>query len=250
LLGQVGFSYSVNDTLTIIKNTSASAVLGQFGSGAVTLNGQNFTIDTANGANNVALVRTATTWIWDGGGANDNWTTAGNWTANLNSPGNGDILHFAGILRLTPNNDNASLQLSQILFDSGAGAFVLGGNGVTLTAGIANNSSTLQTVNMPLTLAGNQSFNATVGQLAFGVAASINGAATLTLNGPNQITFSAALGRLVPLTGISATAPVAFNVPGSTSLNPTVTTTGDQNYGGQVTLAKGAVLVAANAVTP
>src|SRR5207302_1539971 len=89
-------------------------------------------------------------------------------------------------------------------------------------------------------------FSATSGQLVFGAAATINGAATLSLNGPNRITFGAALGGSAPLTAISATAPLTFNVSGSSSVIPTVTTTGDQNYGAPVTLGQGTVLKAVN----
>src|SRR5205814_1714923 len=118
--------------------------------------------DYANGGSkNLALIRASTAWIWDGLGGNDNWTTAANWTANLNSPGSGDTIHFAGSTRVTPFNDNGSVvQLNQILFDSGAGSFTLGGNALTLTGGIVNNSVVNQTINMPITVSGTPTFSA------------------------------------------------------------------------------------------
>src|SRR5215471_13358268 len=44
------------------------------------------------------------TLTWDGGGANDNWTTAANWVGDV-APNPGDDLVFAGTVRLTPNNN-------------------------------------------------------------------------------------------------------------------------------------------------
>ena len=155
---------------------------------SVTITGQTFTIDYANGAGstNVALVRAPTAWIWDGGGANDNWTTAANWTANAGSPGAGDIVHFAGSTRTTPNNNNtAGLQIGEIFFDAGAGSFTLGGMGVTLASGIVNNANSAEIVNMPIALGGDQTFNAAAGKLTFGTSATIDGSHILTLSGPD-----------------------------------------------------------------
>ena len=223
LNGQAGFAYNVGDVVTVIRNTPGSAVSGTFDPGAsVTLSSQKFTFDYINGgAHNVNLVRAGTVWIWDGGSATgNNWSDPANWSFNASHPGNGDVVHFAGITRLTPNNNLNGLSLSQIFFDAGSGAFTLGGNSLTLGSGIVNNSVNPQTINMPLTLAGNQSFNATLGQLVFG--GTINGAFTLTLNGPNTIT----LGGAASLAGLVANTPVA--------LNNDVTTTGGQTYSGAV----------------
>ena len=229
LSGQAGFAYSVGDVVTVIKNTPATAVSGTFSPApAVAVSGQTFGYDYVNGgANNVNLVRESTMWTWNGGGANDNWTTPANWTVDLNYPGTGDSVIFAGSVRLTPNNDNiAGLQLNQISFGPTAGAFTLGGNALSLSGGIVNNSLNKQTINMPLTLAGNQSFNAALGQLVFG--GTINGGHTLTLNGANTITLGAAVGGVAPLAGLVANTSVA--------LNNDVTTSGDQAYNGAVTL--------------
>ena len=62
---------------------------------------------------------------WDGGGANDNWATAENWTNNV-APVPGQTLVFAGSTRLVPNNDFASgTSFNGIKFKSGAGNFDL-----------------------------------------------------------------------------------------------------------------------------
>ncbi len=87
--------------------------------------------------------------LWDGGGANNNWNTADNWDDN-SVPSFPVGLTFGGTTRLTPNNDLSSLTVNGITFDSGAGAFVIGGNAITLGGGITNNSSNTQTIDLDM----------------------------------------------------------------------------------------------------
>ena len=105
-----------------------------------------------------ALAQSST---WNGGVVDNNFTTAANWGGVAPSPNNS--LTFAGSTRTSPNdNDTSGTQFSGITFASGAAAFTLGGNGITLAqnTGIVNSSSNLQTVNLPLTLAfGTELFN-------------------------------------------------------------------------------------------
>jgi autotransporter-associated beta strand protein len=100
-----------------------------------------------------ALVHAGTTEnaLWTGGGSTDNWNDTANWSGG-NQPQGADantVIHFAGSTRITPNNDYGAFTLeSQILFDSGASSFTLGGNAIKLNFKIENNSSVLQTYNM------------------------------------------------------------------------------------------------------
>jgi autotransporter-associated beta strand protein len=93
----------------------------------------------------------AATWL-GGGGANHNWSSAGNWNVPLVSPA---PLTFAGNADLTNTNDLPGFDAMGITFDSAAGAFVIGGNAATLSGNISfnGNPSTLvtQTINLPLT---------------------------------------------------------------------------------------------------
>ena len=96
----------------------------------------------------------AATRTWDGGGANANWQTPANWDGPdlLPVPGTDD-LHFAGTAKTTTNNDFAAPAVfNSITFDAGAGAFVLGGNAITLGGNITNSSTNGQTVNLGLNL--------------------------------------------------------------------------------------------------
>ena len=96
--------------------------------------------------------------VWNGGGANDFWSSNPNWQSGF-APGYiGDDLTFAGTIRPTPDM-NGNYTITTLTFDGTAGSFTLGssgGYGLTLTGGsIANNSANTQTVNLAITNGGN-----------------------------------------------------------------------------------------------
>ena len=102
---------------------------------------------------------------WDGGGADDNWATAENWTNNV-APVPGQTLVFAGSTRLEPDNDFASgTSFNGIKFKSGAGNFDLrlygalnlGGGGAAFNN---DTSSGLMTVTKPVDEEGEITFTA------------------------------------------------------------------------------------------
>jgi hypothetical protein len=228
LTGEAGHTFSAahgGDTLTIIS--SPNAATGSFAQlTSVAISGQSFTINYAFGAGNtnVALIRSATTWTWDGAGNNNDWQNPKNWVGGKGTPGAGDTVHFAGSTRLSPTNSNsAGLQLDQIIFDSGAGSFTLSGNSIALIHGIVNQSTNLQTINMAISLSGDQSFAATSGPLSFGSSAAIDGGFILSLTGPFALAFNAAIGGSTPLTTINAdtamTASAAVNATALTTVN-------------------------------
>jgi fibronectin-binding autotransporter adhesin len=140
--------------------------------------------------------------IWDGGGANDNWSTPINWDGDLTAPAGGDTLTFDGSLRLTPNNNlTADTIFTQLTFAPGAGSFTLGGNEITLGGNIVNSSPNAQIVNLPLLLNGNRSVSVDAGgQLTLGGVISgatfgitKSGAGTLTLGAANTYTGNTTL---------------------------------------------------------
>jgi autotransporter-associated beta strand protein len=89
--------------------------------------------------------------LWDGGGTDNNWNTGANWDNNA-VPSFPVGLNFGGTTRLTSNNDLSSLTVNGFTFDSGAGAFVIGGNAITLGGDITNNSSNTQTIDIDMAL--------------------------------------------------------------------------------------------------
>jgi len=105
--------------------------------------------------------------VWDGGGANNNWNTANNWVGNT-LPGWLASLTFAGSTRLANTNNLAGTTANGITFSNGAGAFILSGNGVNLGGNIINNSTNVQTVNLPLVLSANRFVNPASNNLVLG----------------------------------------------------------------------------------
>lgn len=92
--------------------------------------------------------------VWDGGGTDNNWTTAANWTGDIATASTYDV-YFAGSTRLAPSNDfAAATSFKSINFNSGSGAFVTSGNSTTITGGsaaiAANNTSGTVTIGHPL----------------------------------------------------------------------------------------------------
>ncbi|MDB4055508.1 autotransporter-associated beta strand repeat-containing protein [Akkermansiaceae bacterium] len=106
----------------------------------------------------------AGTFTWDGGGADGNWSTADNWAGNT-APVEADGWHtfvFDTSNQLNSNLDftpgNNGLNINDITFASGAGAFTLSGSSIDMLgaassgaadgiADITNNSANTQTIN-------------------------------------------------------------------------------------------------------
>ena len=187
----------------------------------------------------IATAAGATDLLWDGGGADDNWSTSANWNPDQ-APVNEDFLMFGGTTRLAPINDFTSFQVRFLDFSPGAGPFVLGGaplildsSDPTYAALIINESSSTQTLNNALTLLDTTSIS------------SFNG--PIVLNGP--IATSA-----VPRLYLDASAPITVNGaisgPGNVFVGgefvgiSTVTFLGANTYTGSTVVTSGARLIA------
>src|SRR5689334_5917349 len=93
----------------------------------------------------------AATDTWQGN-ASPNWADL-NWTGGNNPPVAGDALLFgaAGSSGTTLNNNLAAdFNVAGITYNAGASAFTFNGNQITLAGGITNNSTSLQTINLPM----------------------------------------------------------------------------------------------------
>lgn len=131
---------------------------------------------------------------WNGGGGDNNWGTGLNWDTN-SAPVAGDALFFDGSVRLTPsNNITADTSFGGITFNSGASAFTLSGNRITLGGNITNNSGVLQTIGLNMILGSSRTVDTASGDLAIsGVLSGTGGvtkigSGTLTLSGANTYT--------------------------------------------------------------
>src|SRR4051812_18542639 len=103
----------------------------------------------------VAVVASAQTW--NGTGANNNWTTIGNWIGGGPAHNGTANVHFGGSTRLSPNTD-LPWSVNSITFEAG-GNFVLGGSNLTIQGGgITNNNAGGETIGNSMVLGASQTW--------------------------------------------------------------------------------------------
>jgi autotransporter-associated beta strand protein len=105
------------------------------------------------------------TITWDGGGADDNFSTGVNWVGDASPATTGDSLVFAGSTRVTPYNDSyvTTLGSNSFNFAAGAASFNVGsaaqitvGNSAANDNFVTKVSTNDQTISANLKLAGGQ----------------------------------------------------------------------------------------------
>ncbi len=152
--------------------------------------------------------------IWDGGGADSNWTTDANWDGlrfGTSPPNNGTAnIHIAGNDNTVPNVD-VPWSISSLTFDAGSVSFFVTGQELTIGAGgITNNDNSGQVVTAPIKLAANQTWTA-AGSLLQANAINLNGF-NLTMGGAFNTTLNGAIsgaGGLILPTGYAATTTIS-----------------------------------------
>lgn len=141
----------------------------------------------------------AVTQVWEGLGADGNWTTSGNF-----SPGGvvtpSDSLEFDGNNYLTTNyNDLSSGGVVSITFNAGAGAFELNGGGLGTFSGMTNLSSNLQTINLSqFVVFQTQTWDAGAGGLTINSPTLFNAFSniTLTITGVGDTTINSSISQM------------------------------------------------------
>jgi len=94
--------------------------------------------------------------VWDGGGGDNNWTTAANWVGDV-APQPDEALRFAAGAARTANNNNFPLNTTfrTLLIEGG---YTLGGNGLQLSGDLKANISGSSTLNLPIRLLNDSDF--------------------------------------------------------------------------------------------
>lgn len=122
-----------------------------------------------------------TAQTWNGSGPDNNWTTAANWTATTPLNNGTASVVMAGSTRLAAII-NAPWSIAQLSFATGAGAFALSGNTLTIgSGGISSTATTTQTIANNLISGVNQSWITTLGNITANGTVDLGGT-TLTLN--------------------------------------------------------------------
>ncbi len=147
---------------------------------------------------------------WDGGGADNNWNTAANWSNDVAPVANDDLVFPATSAQFATNNNLFFLtNFNSITFEGGT--YTVGGNPFRLTNGLTANGGT-QAVNTAISLNGAQTFNAAQGSVttlavlqiasagftidgdgSFGIGV-ISGSGTITKNGLGATLLASASG--------------------------------------------------------
>ena len=125
---------------------------------------------------------------WNGGGSDAKWSTPANWGGT--APTTNDTLYFGGSAKLANTNDlPEDTAFAGIFFNSGAGAFALSGNRLTLVGGVTNVSANVQTLNVALALT--NTCIVTASNAAITVNGAISGAGGLLKAGTQMLTLTA-----------------------------------------------------------
>ncbi|HET6574617.1 MAG TPA: autotransporter-associated beta strand repeat-containing protein, partial [Fimbriiglobus sp.] len=152
------------------------------------------------------VAQAQTTYTWNGGGGDNNWSTAANWTASAGSPppvsdATNTLIVLDGITRLTNTVDLLSgtgggpFDINSLTFAAGAGAFVVNPTATNVTTlrvgtgGVTVVSNNNQTVAAPFALSAAQTW-ANNGTGMFLASGAIDlGANLLTAGGTGNATF-------------------------------------------------------------
>ena len=205
---------------------------------------------------NVGLVVTlhAGTFVWDGGGADNNWSAAANWSTDI-APGTDGTaaLSFSGATRTAAANDFAANTVFaglSFLNDASSGktsAFTLSGNPITLGGNVVSttaSSAITDTLSLPLLLNGMQTFtlnnnhhltvSGVIGETGGSFGLIKGGGGNLTLTGANTYTGPTVLsGGLVYFNSITNVGDGAssFGAP-ATGESGTITNSARLSYTG------------------
>ena len=135
------------------------------------------------------------TLTWNGLASDNNWSNT-NWLngATPDTSGDaGDALLFAGTTRLSPVM-NSSYNVTAVTFSNNAGAFNVSSTGGTLTlsagGAIENDSTTAQSLEVPIALTASGQFRPVAGNLTVGA---ISGTGSITNSGPGKLIIDGAL---------------------------------------------------------
>jgi hypothetical protein len=147
---------------------------------------------SASSIQSVVSTNSYATYVWSGGGTNNNWNTGANWTNGV-APNFNTAVVFAGATQTTVNLD-AGNSIRSLTFSPSAGGFTITNtaNTLALTGGITNSSANPQTISVPVNLNSTQSINAASGDLIFGQNVNNNGN-TVTFAGAGNITLNGSL---------------------------------------------------------
>ncbi|HEY8937189.1 MAG TPA: LamG-like jellyroll fold domain-containing protein, partial [Cyclobacteriaceae bacterium] len=121
----------------------------------------------------------STTVKWAASPTTGNWNLGSNWEGSAVPPTYASLV-FGASSSATLTNDMDSLKVSKLIFNADAPAYTIGGNVLMPGTEITNNSSSLQTINTPLTLRNVLAVNSNTGSTQ--LLGAISGTGSITIN--------------------------------------------------------------------
>ena len=175
---------------TLNLNYTGNYVVGSFYTNGVALSIGTYNSSSLpgviTGSGSIQVASGISTGIWTGLGANNNWSTGGNWDNNA-VPVFPHAVTFQGNTGLNNNNDLSSVTVSSFTFSNNAGAFTIGGNSIGLNGNINFSSNPASSVTQTINLGMNWNNPETLDTPANG---------NLTLNGNISSTVDTSLVKL------------------------------------------------------
>jgi autotransporter-associated beta strand protein len=139
----------------------------------------------------LAAPLSAGTHTWSGASnASSHWTDAANWDTVPAGDGSDDLVFPGVAARKTNSNDfSAGTSFHSISFPGGDGGYVLSGNGITLTSGISDTTTsfTANTLSLPIALGADISID--VAARTVGLTGVVSGAHKITKGGTGTLTL-------------------------------------------------------------
>jgi autotransporter-associated beta strand protein len=139
---------------------------------------------------------------WSGSPTSGAWNSGGNWAGGNAPNGTNQAIVFGNSTITTTTNTFATGTFAGISFLSGAPAYTLGGNAITLTGNVTNSSTNLQSIGLNFTTTAQRTTTLTAGGGNLLLSGSIGGSGgsfatagtgTLTLTGTNTFTGGVSL---------------------------------------------------------
>ena len=169
---------------------------------------------------------------WDGGGADDFWTTPENWQTDVAPSAGDDLSFFNGAARYTATNDfPAGTTFNSITINAGATGYLLNGNGITLGNYIDNTGAASNEIALPIVIDNPRTISSQEAAPPLVLSGGINISTDTTL------TLGSGNGDIIITGVVSGPGHIDYTATG------TATLAGSNTYGGNTVVDGGALFV-------